>query len=512
MPPGPCTVVVARRHRGRRCARDGDVDPAGRRLDTWPMHPDGPPGLDLPLLEAFWTLAGEPTPPVSLVARDDVLPSSLDTTGLALGAVASAATAAGGLAEARGVPRPSCLVDGRRVSAAFRSDQLFRLDGRPVRGFAPLSGFWRAADGWVRTHANYPHHRARLLAALDLPEAATADDLATALGRVGMHEAEERVAGAGGLCVAVRSQATWRAHPHAGAVDALPLLGCRLLADAPRRHLPDPPTAPLRPAGGLRVLDLTRVIAGPVATRTLALLGAEVLRLDPPDHPEIAWQHLDTGMGKRSALLDLRTPAGRRRFDELVGDADVVVAGYRPEALAHLGLDPARLAERRPGLVVATLSAWGPSGPWGGRRGFDSLVQAVTGIALAESPDGETPGRLPAQALDHATGYLLAAGILHALARQVRDGGSYHVEAHLARTAHFLLGAPAGRPGRLPSTDGVLRERPSASGVLAYPAPALRVGDSPEDWDEVGRPFGGDPPSFSDAGGSPRHSGSRTRS
>ena len=195
-------------------------------------------------------------------------------------------------------------------------------------------------------------------------------------------------------------------------------------------------------------------------------------------------------------MLDLGKSADRQRFDALLDEADVLVAGYRPQALAHLGLDPASLAERRPGLVVATLSAWGPSGPWGGMRGFDSIVQAATGIALAESVDGETPGRLPAQALDHATGYLLAAAVLRAVTLQLRDGGNFHVEAHLARSAHWLLEQPAAHSGELSSSDGVLHERDTPSGLLRYAGPAFRVGESPEDWDTVGGPWGVDPPEW----------------
>ncbi len=465
--------------------------------------PGAGPQPERRLLEEFWRLAGEEAPPVGVVHGEGVLPSALDTSGLALGAVAATASAAAGLAEARGGARPVGRVDGRAVRAAFRSDQLFRLDGRPVEGFAPLSGFWPASDGWVRTHANYPHHRARLLAALDLPDSAGADDLGRALAGGAAAEAEGRVLAAGGLCVAVRSAAGWRAHPQAAAVDTLPVVGWHRLAEAPRRRLAVAPVAPLLPASGLKVLDCTRVIAGPVATRSLALLGADVLRVDPPGLPEIGWQHLDTGMGKRSTLLDLGEPADRRRFEALLDEADVLVAGYRPEALAQLGLDPAGLAERRPGLVVATVTAWGPAGPWGGQRGFDSIVQAATGIALAESTDGVTPGRLPAQALDHATGYLLAAAVLRAVTLQLRDGGSFHVEVHLARIAHWLLAQPAGRRGELAGSDGALRERETPSGVLRYPGPAFRVGASPEDWEVVGGRWGADPPAFLRGGPSP---------
>ncbi|MFD1519606.1 CoA transferase [Pseudonocardia yunnanensis] len=187
------------------------------------------------------------------------------------------------------------------------------------------------------------------------------------------------------------------------------------------------------------MLDLTRVIAGPVATRTLAVHGADVLRLDAPDRPEIPLQSADTLPGKRSALLDL----GSRRdeLERLLGGADVVVTGYRPGALDRFGLAPEELAQRHPGLVIVTLSAWGHRGPWAHRRGFDSIVQAACGIAVAEGgPDA--PGALPAQVLDHATGYLGAAAALLALARQRRDGGSHHIRLALAATAAWLQGLP----------------------------------------------------------------------
>ncbi|HST65844.1 MAG TPA: CoA transferase, partial [Mycobacteriales bacterium] len=194
-------------------------------------------------------------------------------------------------------------------------------------------------------------------------------------------EAEELIVGAGGIAAAVRTAAEWAAHPQGSQVGSLPLLSVLRRADAGPRALPSAP----------RVLDLTRVIAGPVATRTLALWGADVLRVDPPGLPEIEWQHLDTGAGKRTTVLDVRS----ERFAALAAEADVLVHGYRPGAL---DLDPILAAN--PSLVVASLSAWGAAGPWAGRRGFDSIVQAASGIALIESADAVTPGALPAQALD----------------------------------------------------------------------------------------------------------------
>jgi crotonobetainyl-CoA:carnitine CoA-transferase CaiB-like acyl-CoA transferase len=440
----------------------------------------------------YETLAGRPAPKVDLLNEVDVLPSRLAATELAVGSVAAAAASAVELSHARGGPSAAARVDGLQVSAAFRSDRLFRLDGQPIEGFAALSGFWPTADGWVRTHANYPHHRHRLLTALGLHETAGSEELAATLTLRGAQEVEASVSDAGGVCVAVRTVSQWRAHPQDAAVRRLPLASWTRLDDAPARRLPPPPTAPLLPAAGLRVLDLTRVIAGPVATRTLALLGADVLRLDSPQLPEIPAQHLDTGMGKRSALVDLAVE--RDVFEVLLADADVVVVGYRPHAMDRHGLAPEHLAQVRPGLVIASLSAWGGVGPWGGRRGFDSIVQAATGIAAVESLDGTVPGALPAQALDHATGYLLAAAILTAVTDQLERGGSLHVQAHLARTAAWLLDHFDGTTRTLPDVNGLMYERSTPSGVLRYAPPAFDLEGGPTDWPTVGSPWAAELP------------------
>jgi crotonobetainyl-CoA:carnitine CoA-transferase CaiB-like acyl-CoA transferase len=233
------------------------------------------------------------------------------------------------------------------------------------------------------------------------------------------------------------------------------------------------------------VLDLTRVIAGPVATRTLAAHGADVLRLDAPDRPEIPLQAWDTLPGKRSALLDLRDAATR---EGLLAGADVVVTGYRPGALDRFGLAPDALARRHPGLVVLTLSAWGERGTWGGRRGFDSLVQAACGIALEEG----SPGALPAQVLDHATGYLAAAAALLALRRQRRDGGTHHVRLSLAGTAAWLQGLPRSAREEVPEVDAApyLQQ----VGPLTLAAPPGTVDGRALHWPDPPPSFGTAPP------------------
>ncbi|MEU0617608.1 CoA transferase [Streptomyces albogriseolus] len=435
-------------------------------------------------LASFWSgLGGDPAllSRVSAVERPGVLPSRLPVREFAGACVGVCALAAAELAARRtgGGVVPAVRVDDGAVATAFVSERHLRTDGRAAESFAPLSRFWRTADGWVRTHANYPHHRARLLTALGAPE--DPDAVAAVLARRSAREVEETVTAAGGLAVALRTPEEWAAHGQAAAVARLPLVERVRLDAAPAREFTAAGGDPLLPAAGLRVLDLTRVIAGPVATRTLALLGADVLRLDPPGLPELPDQHTDTGFGKRSALVDLAS--GREVFEELLARADVVVTGYRPGSLDRFGLSAEALAGRRPGVVVAQLSAWGAAGPWAGRRGFDSLVQVATGIAHIEGEHGR-PGALPAQALDHGTGYLLAAGVLRALSDQADAGGGRLVRVALARTAAEVRAGAAGSAahgGEVPATPW-LAERNSPLGRLRYALPPVDFEGGPRDW------------------------------
>jgi hypothetical protein len=427
-------------------------------------------GADLRLpagLEMLW-VSGSPG---HLPSRLPVEDTAIACTGAALLAAAALHAQRGGDCGSRG--SPTARLDREHVAAAFRSEAYLRINGeRAGPGFAPLSRFWRAADGWVRTHGNYPWHRSALLGALGCP--GDPDSVAAALARLGAQEAEDLVTGAGGVAAAVRGEDGWRASP--------------------------PGRAGALPASGIRVLDLTRVIAGPVATRYLAALGADVLRLDAPDRPELTLHAYDGLFAKRSALLDFGTADGCARLHELLSGADVLVHGYRPHALERFGLGPESLAERHPGLVVVSLSAWGSRGPWGDRRGFDSIVQAACGIAMVESPDGERPGAMPCQLLDHGTGYLCAAAALRALARQSTHGGTQFRELSLARTAHWLLGLPRtispSVPASVPaSADGDVAwftTLDSADGPVTTVRPPGRLDDKALAWPRWLSRYGGD--------------------
>lgn len=385
--------------------------------------------------------------------------------------------------------------DPARVATAFASDRVFALDGRPMEAFAPLSGFFRTSDGWVRTHANYPHHRSRLTALVGLPDDVGRPAFAQRLAELAGQDLEDRAAGpvtgpepGGGAIVArVRTEQEWRTSAPGRASSSGPLVRTARRAEptgARRRRAAEARRSGAAPLAGVRVLDLTRVIAGPVATRTLALLGADVLRVDPPAPAEIEWQHLDSGQGKRSTVLDLRDGSDRRIAQELLDAADVLVTGYRPGAVEALGLEAPR------GVVTGRVSAWGDTGPWAGRRGFDSIVQAASGIALLEGQDG-VPGALPAQALDHASGYLLAAGIVDALTR-TDDGPGVDVSVSLARTAAWLLDLPGRDPlhpaaakasaGETVTHAGVTTARPALPDHDDYAHPAHRWGTDAPTW------------------------------
>lgn len=351
---------------------------------------------------------------------------------LATAAVATFASAVAELVGGEATP----LVDARLASAWF--DRAVRPHEPQPSPWHPLSGDYRAADRWVRLHMNVPAHREAALAVLRLevtnPDGEPAHEpdrteVAAAVGGWAAFELEEAVAAAGGCAAVLRSVGEWAEHPQGRALAAQPLV---TVAVGDRGDAPWPVASPERPLAGVRVLDLTRVIAGPVATRALALLGADVLRLDPPDWDEPALEP-DMTLGKRCARLDAHDVEGASTLAALIAESHVLVHGLRPGALDGLGLDAETRAALRPGLVEVQLSAYGPAGPWAERRGFDSLVQLATGIADARGDAPPSP--LPVQALDHATGWLAATAAVRAIAhaRVTGEGSSSHVS--LARTA-----------------------------------------------------------------------------
>jgi len=389
-------------------------------------------------LEDLWTTLGcraEALEHVSIAGGDPVLPGPFRVGEAAAVTIGASALAAAELWRVRSGRMQDVQVDMRTAAMAFRSERHVRIDGAPPPPiWDDIAGFHATGDArWVQLHTNFPHHRQRALEVLqcDGNRQAVAEAVAGWQGEA----LEEALIGNGTCAAYVRTPEEWRAHPQQAAVSKLPLMEILPLGESSAEPLP----SGHRPLAGVRVLDLTRIVAGPVAARALAAHGADVLQVSAPHLPSIERLVVDTGFGKRTASLDLRERKDLETLLDLVRNTDVFVQAYRPGALNGLGLSPETLATIRPGIVHVSLSAWGHRGPWRERRGYDSLVQSATGIAWECGGEGR-PGRLPAQVQDHASGYLAAFGAMEALRRRATSGGSYRVRLSLAQTGHWLKG------------------------------------------------------------------------
>ncbi|MFJ7216814.1 CoA transferase [Amycolatopsis sp. NPDC098790] len=441
------------------------------------------------IVEGVWhALTGSRPGPFEVTGTEDVLPGPYRVAAAASASIAAATLAAGEMLRTRGIEPGVVTADTRHAAAAFHSEQLLRVDGvGPEPMWAPLSGNYRAADGWVRLHCNYPRHEAAVCWGLGVPGSREAVAKAVA-GRTA-REIEHAVVSAGGAAAELRSPAEWAEHPQGSAVASLPLVSASPVGDAPKRTL----FYSDRPLGGVRVLELTHVLAGPVAGRVLAAHGADVLHVGAAHLPRVEALVRDTGQGKRSTFVALDTEGGRARLKKLISRADVLVQSFRPGALERIGFGASELAELRPGLVIADLSAYGWDGPWARRRGFDSLVQMSNGMAFGV--DGPSP--LPVQALDHATGWLAAAAIMTALRRQVDDGGTWRVRLSLAGTARWLDSLGRKDPaGASVDFEDLLEEADSGYGRLTRVRMAGGLPGAEPQWDFGTRLPGVDKPTW----------------
>ena len=460
------------------------------------MHP-------LQSLAALWTEARLPADALGdarLTGVDPVLPSSFAVGTAAQVTIAASALAAATLWRQRGGRRQSVAVDMRHGAIEFLSEHYVSVGGAlPEDPWDRIAGTYQCGDGrWVRLHTNFPHHRDGMLKLLGCAydKAAVADTVKAWKA----FDLEDAAAEAGLCATAMRSFAEWDAHPQGQAVPTQPVVRITRIGDAPPRPLP----AADRPLSGVRVLDLTRVIAGPVCGRTLAVHGADVLAVASPNLPNFPRLITDTGRGKLSAHLDLRDPAGQATLRALLREADVFVQGYRPGGLADLGFSPQDTARLRPGIVHVSLSAYGHVGPWSGRRGFDSLVQTASGFnhAEAEAAGQTAPKALPCQALDHGSGYLLAFGAMTALHRRALEGGSWLVQVSLAGTGRWIrdvgrvphgLAAPA--PTREDTAD-LMEESASGFGPLRAVRHAAVLSETPAFWARPAVPLGTNSPAW----------------
>lgn len=372
---------------------------------------------------------------------EEIRPRLMLSSSFRVGAAAQVTIAAAGLAaaeiwKARSGQAQAVSVDMLHAAVECRSERYLRVDDKPPPpAWDPIAGIYKTGDGrYVRLHTNFPHHRDNICKVLSCkPER---DDVQRALMEWKGEEFETQADAGGCVISMMRSHDEWLAHPQAKALDQVPLLTIEKIGEA----APKPWRAGDRPLAELRVLDLSRVIAGPVAGRTWAAHGADVMQISSPNLPSIPLLVIDNGRGKLSSFADLKTGQGRDTLRGLLSKADIFSQGYRPQSLAALGFSPEDAAQISPGIVYVSLSAYGHVGPWAGRRGFDSLTQTSTGFNHAEGQAAgiEGPKELPMQILDHATGHLMAFGAMMARLRQAREGGSWHVRLSLAQTGRWL--------------------------------------------------------------------------
>jgi len=453
------------------------------------------------IMADLWTSAGgelAALDAVALTGEEPQLPSSFRVAAAAQTSIAAAGLAAAQIWKLRSGQSQDVAVDMRHAVVECRSERYLRVDGKPPGPtWDAVAGIYKTRDQrFVRLHTNFPHHRAAVCKVLDCkPERA---DVQAALMAWDGEAFETAAYAAGGVVAMMRSYGEWSDLPHAMALAALPTLSIEKIGEA----APKPWPAGDRPLAGVRVLDLSRVIAAPVAGRTLAAHGADVLLISGPDLPASSWLTIDTGRGKLTSFVELKSEQGQGSLRNLLASADIFSQGYRPHALANLGFSPEDAADINPGIVYVSLSAYGHAGPWAERRGFDSLVQTSTGFNHAEglAAGVEGPKELPAQMLDHATGYLMAFGAMMAKARQSREGGSWHVRVSLAQTGRWLwnLGRVAdGFKTQDLTGDAVspfVEEVASGFGPLQAVSHSASLSKTPAFWARPAMPLGSHPP------------------
>ena len=427
---------------------------------------------------------------------DPILPTPFRIGSATAAAIAAVGVAANEMWAQRGGHRQRIELDMLAVAAALRSEHYYTRDGEPAPGvWHDVSGFYETRDQrWMQLHCNHPNLRRGMIELLGVGE--DRHEVAEAIARRDALDLEAEVIDANLCAAAIRSHHEWSAHAHATAVADLPLLEVIKIGESD----PEPLPPAVRPLSGLRALDLTHVIAGPLCGRTLAEHGADVLRVSAPHLYNYESIVLDTGHGKLSTLLDLRQPQDHAQLLTLVRGADLFVQGFRPGALKNLKLAPEDLIPLRPGLVYVSLSAFGHIGPWAQRRGFDSLLQSTTGIAH-QGHDSAEPKHLPAQALDYVTGYLAAFGAIVALTRRAAMGGSYLVRVSLAQTGRWIqslgtLDRETTATVPVPTREDLahlMTENDSAFGRIRHVGPVLQMSETPPRWDRVTAPYGTHP-------------------
>ena len=456
----------------------------------------------------IWSSLGLPAEALQalhLTGRGLGLPSSFKIGELAQTSIALSALTAALIHSIRNRSRvPSVTVPLQHAVIEFKSEQLYTLNGKPMTApWGPIGGLHKAADGYVRIHDIFPNHREGTLRLLGCPITATRADVAKAVLQWNAVELETKAFENNIVISALRSYEKWDALPQAKAISNFPIT-IRKIAPGPPGLPPHLEAGSGRSLRGLKVLELSRVIAAPVSGKTLAAHGADVLWVTSPSLPDLPALDRDLARGKRTAHLDLMSETDQSRLRELAKDADVFIQGYRPGSLAKRGFSLDDLASLHPGIIYGSMSAYGPEGPWSNNRGFDSLVQTCSGMNVSEAEhfgEGEGARPTPCQALDHAAGYFLAAGISAALYKRATEGGSYAVDVSLAGTMKYLrsLGQYEGKtgfdcwnPSKPEEVEEYLETRDTDFGELKAVKHSAAVEGAMPGWDVMPKPLGSD--------------------
>jgi hypothetical protein len=363
-----------------------------------------------------------------------------------------------------------------------------------VNASNPAVGLYQCADGhWIHLHGGLPRLKAPTLAVLGCDDDAAS--IAAAVSRWPAAGLEDALAAAQTCGAIARTASEWAAHPQGAVIAPLPAVEVLRIGDAD----PEPFPAGERPLDGVRVLDVTRILAGPSCARTLAEHGADVLHIGVESQPDLEAFVMDTSHGKRSAWLDLDRADDAARLRDLVRDADVFSQGYRSGALARRGFGLEDLAALRPGIIYVSVNCYGHEGPWESRPGWEQLAQTVSGIAVTQgSPD--RPVLIPAAPCDYTTGYLAAYGVMVALARRAVEGGSWHVRASLCQTAMWIERAGAtldrARAAGIGDVAAFTTESDTPWGRLTHLRPVASMSETPAHWSRPTVPLGHDPASW----------------
>lgn len=455
----------------------------------------------------IWTALGLPSHALTSLTLPDsstiLFPSTHKLSILSQASIATSALAAALVSEPSSVPRVS--VPLHHVAAEVNSHRLYSFnEGQTPHpsSWGPIGGLYKTRDGYVRIHDNFLNHRIGALTPLGLPHTATRQQVAEAVSSWSKVEYETAATQNGtGAVYALRTREEWANHPQSSAISDSPIIMSQI-SDSP---VPPPLPQTSRCLEGLRVIELSRVIAGPVAGKALAAHGADVLWVTSPHLPSLPELDVDLSRGKRTIQLDLTSETDKQTLLDLVKDADVFIQAYRPGSLSVRGFSPEALTKLNPRLIYANMSAFGPSGPWSQRRGFDSLVQTCSGMSAGEAEragEGEPARMAPFQVLDHAAGYLLATGICAAAYHRSQQGGAWLVDVCLAGAMKYLcslgnydsevFGLPQVYPTRQDVPPEMMEQRDTGFGKMTFVKHSAQVEGKQVGWDEMPKVLGSD--------------------